>query len=166
VARLTVLGATEDSAGFPDPADGGAMQRVEVAVRFQGKSTRRPEEPLQSDPRATSVFVEARTSDGRAFEMGRASYSNHVTHTGESTFSEVGTISFGSAGGEIDIVTAGDGFLGQSADADLRQGAVVYRIVEGRGRFVGASGLISSNFLLCRATGEFEERQIAVVFLP
>jgi hypothetical protein len=97
--------------------------------------------------------------------LGRASYSNHVTRTGESTFSEVGTIGFG-VGDEIDVVTAGDGFIGQSADPDLRHGAVVYRVVEGRGRFVGATGLISSNFLICRATGEFEERQIGVVFLP
>jgi hypothetical protein len=45
-------------------------------------------------------------------------------------------------------------------------GAVVYRVTEGRGRLAGASGLITSNFLLRPATGEFDERWVAVVFVP
>jgi hypothetical protein len=45
-------------------------------------------------------------------------------------------------------------------------GAALYRITGGSGRFDGASGLITSNFLLHPAKGEFEERQVTVVFLP
>jgi hypothetical protein len=142
------------------------MQRIEVMARFQGRTTRRSGEPPRSEPRATSVSVEVRTSGGRPFDLERASYSNRVTHTSDSTFSEIGTISFGEAGDEVDIVTVVDGTLGASADADLKHGAVVYRIVRGRGRFAGASGLITSNFLIHAATGEFEEWQVAVVFLP
>ena len=147
--------------------DGSVMQRIEVMARFRGRATRRSGEPPRSDPRATSVSVEVRTSGGTAFDLERASYSNRVTHTSGSTFSEIGTIRFGEVGDEVDIVTpVGDGTLGASADAELKHGAVVYRIVRGRGRFAGASGLITSNFLIHAATGEFEERQVAVVFLP
>jgi hypothetical protein len=42
----------------------------------------------------------------------------------------------------------------------------MYRIVEGRGTLAGATGLITSNFLLRPASGEFEERQATIVFLP
>ena len=142
------------------------MRRIEVVARFQGRATRRSGEPPRSEPQATSVSVEVRTFDGRAFDLERASYSNRVTHTSDSTFSETGTIRFGEADDEVDIVIVGDGTVGVSPDVDLKHGAVVYRIVSGRGRFAGASGLITSNFVVEAASGEFEEQQVAVVFLP
>ena len=142
------------------------MRRIEVVARFHGRATRRSGEPPRSEPQAASVSVEVRTFDGRAFDLERVSYSNRVTHTSDSTFSEIGTIRFGEAGDEVDIETAGDGTVGASPEVDLKHGAVVYRIVRGRGRFAGASGLITSNFLIQAASGEFEEQQVAVVFLP
>ena len=62
--------------------------------------------------------------------------------------------------------TLSDGTLGPSAQPDVLHGAALYRITGGSGRFDGAGGLITSNFLLHPATGEFEERQVTVVFLP
>ena len=142
------------------------MRRIEIVARFHGRATRRSGEPPRSEPQATSVSVEVRTFDGTAFDLEQVSYSNRVTHTSDSTFSETGTIRFGEAGDEVDIETAGDGTVGASPDVDLKHGAVVYRIVRGRGRFAGARGLITSNFLIQAASGEFEEQQVAVVFLP
>jgi hypothetical protein len=43
---------------------------------------------------------------------------------------------------------------------------VIWSIAAGRGRFAGASGLITSTFLLRPATGEVEEWQAGVVFVP
>jgi hypothetical protein len=43
---------------------------------------------------------------------------------------------------------------------------VSWRIERGYGRFQGASGLITSNFVLRPSSGEVDERQVAVVFLP
>jgi hypothetical protein len=60
----------------------------------------------------------------------------------------------------------GDGTLGPSAQPDVLHDAALYRITQGSGRCGGASGLITSNFLLHPATGEFEERQVTVVFQP
>jgi hypothetical protein len=73
----------------------------------------------------------------------QASYLNHVTYTGDSTFAETGTISFGDADGELDIVTVGEGTLGPSADANLLHGAVICHLshhqrsreIRGRERF-------------------------------
>ena len=48
----------------------------------------------------------------------------------------------------------GEGTLAPSADAELMHGSVIWRITQGRGGFEGASGLITSNFLLTPATGE------------
>jgi hypothetical protein len=67
--------------------------------------------------------------------------------------------------GELQITTLSDGTLGPSAQPDVLHGAALYRITGGSGRFDGASGLITSNFLLHPATGEFEKRQVTVLFL-
>jgi hypothetical protein len=53
--------------------------------------------------------------------------------------------------------------MADGSDAGIERAS--YRITGGGGRFDGASGLITSNFLLWPATGEFEERQVAIVFI-
>jgi hypothetical protein len=141
-----------------------AMQRIAISAQFEGEAPEPSGTPPQTSPRATSRSLEALSADGSRFAVERASYANHATFTGESTFTETGTISFGD--GELDVDTVGEGTLSPSAEPDVLHGAVIWRITEGRGRFEGASGLITSNFLLRPATGEFEERQTAVVFLP
>jgi hypothetical protein len=93
------------------------------------------------------------------------SYANHAVFTGPTTFTETGTVRLG-AGDEVDVAAVSDGTLGPSADPDLLHGAVFYSVLDGRGRFAGASGLITSNFLLRPAAGEFEERWVAVLFVP
>jgi hypothetical protein len=140
------------------------MQRISISAQFEGDAPEPSGTPPQTSPRATSRSLEAVSADGSRFAVERASYANHATFTGESTFTETGTISFGD--GELDVDTVGEGTLGPSAEPDVLHGAVIWRITEGRGRYAGASGLITSNFLLRPATGEFEERQTAVVFLP
>jgi hypothetical protein len=78
----------------------------------------------------------------------------------ECRFEEAGEIVF-ALGNSLRI--RGRGRLAPSADPDLRQGTVVWRIDGGEGHFDGASGLITSNFLLS-ATGDLTENQLAVVF--
>jgi hypothetical protein len=78
----------------------------------------------------------------------------------ERRFEEVGTIVF-ALGNSLRI--RGSGRLAPSADPDLRQGTVVWTIEGGVGHFEGASGLITSNFLLS-ATGDLTENQLGVVF--
>jgi hypothetical protein len=78
----------------------------------------------------------------------------------ERRFDEAGTIAF--ARGNI-LRIRGRGRLAPSANPDLRQGTIVWRIEDGDGHFQGATGLITSNFLLS-ATGDVTENQLAVVF--
>ena len=78
----------------------------------------------------------------------------------ECRFDEAGEIVF-AVGNSLRI--RGHGRLAPSTDPDLRQGTVVWSIDGGEGHFDGATGLITSNFLLS-ATGDLTENQLAVVF--
>jgi hypothetical protein len=140
------------------------MERIAMSATFQGEAPEPAGEPLETQ-RGSSVSIEAVTADGSPFDVGGATYLNHVVFTGASTFTERGTISFDGEG-ELDVDTVGEGTLGPSPEADVLHGAVIWRVAAGRGRFDGASGLITSNFLLRSDTGAFDERQVAVVFLP
>jgi hypothetical protein len=142
------------------------MPRVAITALLRGEAAEPSGDPPQTDPRASSMSVEAATSDGSPFAVAAISYENHAVFTGPTTFTETGTVRFDDGDGEIDIAAVSDGTLGPSADPELLQGAVFYSVVEGRGRFAGATGLVTSNFLLRPAAGEFEERWVAVVFLP
>jgi hypothetical protein len=142
------------------------MQRVTILVHFRGEATQPSGEPPQVDVTSNSESVEAIAADGSDAGIDRVAYQTHVTFTGQSTFTEIGTIRFGDDDAEVDIVTVGEGTLNASGDPELMHGSVIWSITEGRGRFEGASGLITSNFLLRPTTGEADERQVAVVFLP
>jgi hypothetical protein len=95
-----------------------------------------------------------------------ASYRNHVTYTGPTTFSETGTIVFDDGEAELDVVSVSDGVLEPSAQEPQLRGAVYYRIAAGRGRLDGATGLITSNFVLDPTNGTYEEGQVALVDVP
>jgi hypothetical protein len=142
------------------------MQRIAMSAHLRGEAAEPSGDPPQTDPRATSVSVEAVMADGSDAAIERISYANHVSFTGESTFTETGTLTIGDDGDEVDVVTVGEGTLGPSAEPGQLQGAVIWLVAAGRGRFAGAGGLITSNFLLRPATGEVEDWQAGVVFVP
>jgi hypothetical protein len=137
-----------------------------MTTHFEGEADAPSGEPPRTDPRASSVSLEAVLADGSPAGIDRASYENHAVFTSESTFAETGTIRYGDGDAELEIATLSDGTLAPCAEPDVLHGAAVYSINAGRGRFEGASGLITTNFLLWPAKGEFEERQVAVVFVP
>jgi hypothetical protein len=140
------------------------MRRLTILAHFRGRAAEPSGEPPQTDPRASSVSIELVDDDGSVGPIERASYENHATFTGESTFAETGTIRYDDDD-ELQITTLSDGTLGPSAQPDVLHGAALYRITGGSGRFDAASGLITSNFVLDPTTGEFEERQVTVLFL-
>jgi hypothetical protein len=142
------------------------MQRIVMATRLEGEADAPSGDPPQTDPRARSVSLEAVSADGSDAGIDRASYENHAVFTGEASFTETGTIRYDDGAGELEIATLSDGTLGPCAEPDVLHGAAVYRITGGAGRFAQATGLITTNFLLWPATGRFEERQVAVVFVP
>jgi hypothetical protein len=76
-------------------------------------------------------------------------------------FREAGTIVF-SRGHALRL--HGQGELARSADPHLRHGTVVWEVAGGAGRYEGASGRITSNFVLSD-TGDLTENQLGVIFL-
>jgi hypothetical protein len=142
------------------------MQRIVMTTRFEGEADAPSGDPPQTDPRARSVSLEAVSADGWDAGIDRASYENHAVFTGESSFTETGTIRYDDGDGELEIATLSDGTLGPCGEPDVLHGAAVYAITGGGGRFARATGLVTTNFLLWPATGQFEERQVAIVFVP
>jgi hypothetical protein len=141
------------------------MQRLRISAKFRGDATQPEGEPPEVDVESSSESIQASAADGPDPALDSLSYRTHVTFTGETTFIETGTISAGDQD-ELDIVSVGEGTLAPSVEPELMHGSVIWRITQGRGRFEGASGLITSNFLLTPSTGDVDEQQVAVVFLP
>jgi hypothetical protein len=93
----------------------------------------------------------------------QATFASEVTFTSDSNFQEVGTITFGS-GNVVHFDTVGSGYLGPSADPSRQHGTVMWRVVGGEGQFVGATGLITSNFFVGESL-EITDHHFGVLFL-
>lgn len=134
--------------------------RGQVA-RFEGdlrKHARAPGCALVTSLTADGLsgrFVSARSDEEALFES-RLAFREH------GGFEEAGMIVF-ARGHSLRI--SGRGELAPSADPDLRQGTVVWKVNGGQGHFEGASGLITSNLLLS-LTGDLTENQLGVIFAP
>jgi hypothetical protein len=94
----------------------------------------------------------------------RATFESEVQMTDAGTFIESGRISYGKAGG-VAFKTVGHGVLGASGVDGLQRGAVIWGVTEGRGQFVGATGLITSNFTV-GSKGEVVDNHYVRLFLP
>ena len=91
--------------------------------------------------------------------------SSDVTAAGEGGFKETGTITFGGGEHRLRFSTIGQGYIGPSAEPNLRQGAVMWQVEGGGGQFEGAHGLITSNFTISEA-GEVTDHHMGVIFVP
>jgi hypothetical protein len=89
---------------------------------------------------------------------------SEVTSAGEGGFKETGTITFGEGGHRLHFSTIGQGYIGPSAEPNLRQGAVMWQISSGEGQFEGAQGIITSNFTVSEA-GEVTDHHVGVIFI-
>jgi hypothetical protein len=90
--------------------------------------------------------------------------SSEVTAAGEAGFKETGILTFGRGEHRLRFSTIGQGYIGPSAEPSLRQGAVMWQVESGEGRFTGAQGLITSNFMISDA-GEITDYHTGVIFL-
>lgn len=91
-------------------------------------------------------------------------FESEVTAAGEAGFKEVGLITFGEGGHRLRFSTIGQGYLGPSPDANLKQGCVMWQVEGGEGQFEGARGLITSNFTVS-AEGEVTDYHMGVIFI-
>jgi hypothetical protein len=143
-----------------------AMRRLTISARFRSKATQPCGLPPEVDIEGTSEWVSIQADDESDAGIHVLSYTSHAQFTGESTFTERGRLSIDEGDAGLDFASVAEGSLGPTVDSELHHGSVIWRIERGHGRFQGASGLITSNFLLCPSSGEVDERQVAVVFLP
>jgi hypothetical protein len=95
-----------------------------------------------------------------------AAFDTNVTMTGETAFDEHGAMTFGSEHDRVRFSTMGEGYLGPSPEEGLLEGSVIWRIEGGEGRFAGATGLITSNFVMRAETGDVTEKQVISLFVP
>ncbi|ONM48176.1 hypothetical protein [Nocardia donostiensis] len=94
------------------------------------------------------------------------SYTSRVVMTSETTFTEAGLITLGSPGDIVHFTTVFEGVLEASAREGTLQGSVIWRLTHGEGRYVGASGLVSSMFTFQPDIPASRELQIIRLFLP
>jgi len=88
---------------------------------------------------------------------------SRLVFSDESTFSEEGTIDFG-RGDALRFHSLGAGRLETAPGGDMRHGASVLEVAEGAGRYVGARGRITSNFVLS-PDGAITDEQVLVLFI-
>jgi hypothetical protein len=92
-----------------------------------------------------------------------AFFESRLSLDGDGAFTESGLVDFGH-GHELHLRTADSGRLQPSAERELRHGTAVLEVVGGTGQFEGASGRISSNFVLSD-TGDLTENQLGLIFV-
>lgn len=81
-------------------------------------------------------------------EGGMAFFESEVRMTGPQHFTETGSITFGDGDHTLNFSTVGQGELAPSADPKEMAGAVTWKVDSGEGQFEGATGYITSNFLV------------------
>ena len=148
------------------------MSTLIYAMCFSGKAA--PTGPdgnvLRASTSSPSTTIishisgEGLTGTIEATSGGEAAFASEVTFTDETVFQEAGTITFGD-GNVLQFSTVGSGYLGPCSDPTLKHGTVMWRVEGGAGQFVGASGLITSNFFVSQKL-EVTDHQFGVLFLP
>ena len=147
------------------------MRHIIYSMQFKGKALPGHESGvLKATTSATSCTLESIIGDDgiagsfHTAEGGMAFFESEIRIAGQHAFTETGSITFGDEGHTVNFGTVGQGVLGPSADPDHSAGAVTWKVEGGEGQFEGASGYITSNFLI-GADGEVTDYQFGVIFL-
>jgi hypothetical protein len=148
----------------------GGMHSVTFAMQFRGHTT--PLSPGVLTARAnapsggllTRIDGEGVHGSFERVEGEQALLERRLTFFDETSFEEVGTISFGN-GNALRFRSVDAGTLAPSPDPRLRQGTAAWEIDGGAGVFAAAAGRIVSNFLVSE-TGELTDHEVGVLFIP
>jgi hypothetical protein len=146
------------------------MRQVLYAMQFTGTGGPTDQESVlaaaSSSP--SSRIVSRVGSSGLKYAIEQADgdtarFESTVRMTGEKSFSESGTISFG-AGNSLRFSTIGEGYLAGSPQEGLAHGSVMWRVDGGERQFDGATGIITSNFTFSNE-GEVTDNQFGVIWV-
>lgn len=122
------------------------MQQVTFTRRLKGRMTVVRPGVLEAELTARRTRVEKR-----------------LVFSDERTFRESGTIELG-GGNALEYTSLEDGTLEASADGGIKHGTSVLGVVRGLGRYAGARGRITSNFV-ASPDGEVTDEQVVVLFI-
>lgn len=145
------------------------MQQIVYAMQFRGEggpaddgtmhaATSSPSTRITSSVGSSGLNGQIDAADGE-----RATFTSVVRMTGETSFTESGTITFGE-GNSLDFSTIGEGLMGSSPIDGTAHGVISWRVDRGTGQFAGATGIITSNFTFS-AQGEVTDYQFGVIWL-
>ena len=148
------------------------MSQLTFVMQFKGTATppANPTDPLKINASADSssfstIISETGVSATVESVYGaKATFESEATFTSPSSFTETGTITYGEGGHQLHFSTVGEGTIGPSTEPTLQSGAVLWKIERGTGQFAGATGFITSNFIV-DAQGSVIDNHLAVVFL-
>jgi hypothetical protein len=146
------------------------MKQIIYAIQFKGKAGPGPSANVMkaltsasSTTITTEIGAEGVHASIKPAPGGKAEFESEVTLTGETAFLEKGSIRFGDSN-RLQFSSIERGYLGDSADAKLKSGAVMWRVDGGEGQFAGATGYITSNFTLSDV-GDVTDHQFGVIFV-
>jgi hypothetical protein len=147
------------------------MRHIIYCMQFKGTATPGSDKGvLKATTSATSSSVKTVIGPNGvegAFspaDGGMAFFESEVKMTGPQHFTESGSISFGEGDDTLNFSTVGQGELIPSADPKEMSGAVTWKVDSGEGQFAGASGYITSNFLVSDQ-GEVTDYHFGLIFL-
>lgn len=148
------------------------MRPIAYALQFRGvAAAASPETPKLLTARATAPSGALRTIVEPAGIRGalepdpgdEAVLEARIVVGDDGSFAAVGSITFG-VRHVVRFRTLDSGHLDCTPDPHLRHGGAVAAIEGGSGQFEGATGRITSNFLVSD-TGELTDHQVGVVFV-
>jgi len=105
----------------------------------------------------------ARDQDDVQFDVSRASFETVVMARGDRTF-ESGRVDFPEIGSWLDVDTATEGRVATREDG-ISTGSISWRVVDGGGKFEGATGIVTGNFF-GYPDGTFTDHQLFKLVLP
>jgi hypothetical protein len=146
------------------------MHSVTFSMQFRGHTTPLSPGVLTARASAPSGALVTRIDEAgvhgtfEALDGDEALLERRLTFIDETSFEEVGTISFGN-GNALRFRSVDAGALVPSSDPELRQGTSAWEIDGGAGAFAAATGRIVSNFLVSE-TGELTDHELGVLFIP
>ena len=148
------------------------MQQIVYAMQFKGHAVpgSAAAGPLQVKSSAASGSITSVIHSGGltgGFDPAAkipAQFESEVTLKSETTFTETGSITFGSGGHRLRFSTLVEGWLGPSPEASVKQGTITWKVDGGEGQFEGAGGVITSNFTLSDS-GEVNDYHLGILYI-
>ena len=148
------------------------MRQLSFVLQFQGSAApvAGSSQTLQAQTTAANqAFRTVLGADGiqatlEALGGGQATFASRVVVNADGSFDETGTITYGSLG-SVEFRTLGKGYMFPSGIEGLQRGGVLWEVTGGTGQFVGATGIITSNFSVS-PDGKVVDNHFAVLYLP